>query len=301
VAEAARLLEEKSQTEALLNGLDRAIREHSITSEALLWLGKEREGIFSELMNPRLLSSIIGALERDQFDETKRDRRLHDLLLNDKELVPDLLATATHEELRDIMQKLMRTPVFEELNKRSLLGRIIRVYPEMQALVSGESDAKPQTLIVSWESLEKKKEELDELETKKIPENIKEIAVARSYGDLRENFEFKAAKEMQRVLGRRRAETMRDLGIARGTDFANPDTAQCSIGTIVTLKETGDGRTEVYTILGAWDGDADKGILSYQSALAQSLIGHKVGEQVNAPTEHGDRVVQIVSIEAYKK
>jgi transcription elongation GreA/GreB family factor len=301
VAESARLLEDKGQIEALLSGLDRAIREHSITSEALLWLGKEREGIFSELMNPRLLSAIIGALERDQFDETKRDRRLHDLLLNDKELVTDLLETATHEELRDIMQKLMRTPVFEELNKRSLLGRIIRVYPEMQALVSGESDAKPQTLIVSWESLEKRKAEYDDLVNKKIPENVKEISIARSYGDLRENFEFKAAKEMQRVLGRRRSETERDLALARGTDFANPDTTQCSIGTIVTLKETVDGRVDVYTILGAWDGDPEKGIVSYQSALAQALIGHKVGEQINVPTEHGDRVAQIASIEAYKK
>lgn len=301
VAESARLLEEKGQIEALLTGLDRAIREHSITSEALLWLGKEREGVFSELMNPRLLSAIIGALERDQFDETKRDRRLHDLLLNDKELVPDLLTTAAHEELRDIMQKLMRTPVFEELNKRSLLGRIIRVYPEMQALVSGESDAKPQTLIVSWESLEKKKNEYDDLVNKKIPENVKEISIARSYGDLRENFEFKAAKEMQRVLGRRRAETERDLAQARGTDFANPDTTQCSVGTIITLKESGDGRSDVYTILGAWDGDPDKGIVSYQSALAQALLGHKVGEQITVPTEHGDRVAEIVSIEAYKK
>jgi len=301
VAESARLLEEKSQIEALITGLDRAIREHSITSEALLWLGREREGVFSELMNPRLLSAIIGALERDQFDETKRDRRLHDLLLNDKELLTDLLETATHEELRDIMQKLMRTPVFEELNKRSLLGRIIRVYPEMQALVSGESDAKPQTLIVSWESMEKKKAEYDELVNKKIPENVKEIQIARSYGDLRENFEFKAAKEMQRVLSRRRAETERDLAQARGTDFANPDTTQVAVGTVVTLKETGDGRTDVYSILGAWDGDPDKGIVSYQSALAQALIGHKVGEQVNVPTEHGDRVAQIEKIEAYRQ
>jgi transcription elongation GreA/GreB family factor len=301
VAESARLLEEKGQVEALIGGLDRAIREHSITSEALLWLGKEREGIFSELMNPRLFGAIIGALERDQFDDTKRDRRLHDLLLNDKDLATDLLTTATHEELRDIMQKLMRTSVFEELNKRSMLGRVIRAHPEMQALVSGESDAKPETLIVSWESLEKRKADYDDLVTRKIPENVKEISIARSYGDLRENFEFKAAKEMQRVLGRRRSETERDLTLARGTDFANPDTSQVSIGTVVTLQEAGDGRVDVYSILGAWDGDPEKGIVSYQSALAQALIGHKVGEQINVPTEHGDRVAQIVGIEAYKK
>lgn len=301
VTEAARLLEEKGQTEALLKGIDREIRDHAITSETLIWLCKERDGVVADLVNPRLLSSIIGALERDQFDEAKRDRRLHDLLLNDKELLPDLIATASLEDMRNIMQKLMRTPVFEELNKRSLLGRIIRVFPEMQALVSGDSDAKQETLVVSWESLEKRKIAFDELVNKTIPENVKEISVARSYGDLRENFEFKAAKEMQRVLGRRRSEMERDLSLARGTDFANADTSRASIGTIVTLRETTDGRIDVYTILGAWDGDPEKGIVSYQSALAQALLGHQPGEQVTVPTEHGDRLAEIVKVEPYRR
>jgi len=301
VSEAARLLEEKGQADALLNGLDRFIREHSITSESLIWLCKERDGIFADLMNPRLLSAVVGALERDQFDETKRDRRLHDLLLNDKELLTDLIATATHEELRDVMQKLMRTPVFEELNKRSLLGRIIRLYPEMQALVSGDSDAKQETLVVSWESLEKRKNEFDELVNKRIPENIREISAAREHGDLRENFEFKAAKEMQRVLGRRRSETERDLSLARGTDFANPDTNAVSIGTVVTIKDLSDGHLDTYTILGAWDGNPEKNIVSYQSALAQAIIGKKVGERVSVPTEFGDRAIEIVQIDAWKQ
>ena len=88
---------------------------------------------------------------------------------------------------------------------------------------------------------------------------------------------------------------------ARGTDFVNPDTTQVSIGTIVTLRETTDGRLDVYTILGAWDGDPDKGIVSYQSALAQALLAHKVGEIVDVPTEHGDRRAEIMKIEAYRK
>ena len=301
VTEAARLLVEKGQVEALIKGIDREIRDHAITSETLIWLCKERDGAFADLVNPRLLSSIIGALERDQFDENKRDRRLHDLLLNDKELLPDLIASATHEDMRNIMQKLMRTPVFEELNKRSLLGRIIRLFPEMQALVSGDSDAKQETLVVSWESLEKKKIAFDELVNKTIPENIKEISVARSYGDLRENFEFKAAKEMQRVLGRRRSEMERDLSLARGTDFANADTGAVNIGTTVTLREIADGRLDIYSILGAWDGVPEKGLVSYQSALAQALLSHKPGEQINVPTEHGERLVEIEKIEAYRK
>ena len=301
VTEAARLLVEKGQVEALIKGIDREIRDHAITSETLIWLCKERDGAFADLVNPRLLSSIIGALERDQFDENKRDRRLHDLLLNDKELLPDLIASATHEDMRNIMQKLMRTPVFEELNKRSLLGRVIRLFPEMQALVSGDSDAKQETLVVSWESLEKKKIAFDELVNKTIPENIKEISVARSYGDLRENFEFKAAKEMQRVLGRRRSEMERDLSLARGTDFANADTGAVNIGTTITLREIADGRLDIYSILGAWDGVPEKGLVSYQSALAQALLSHKPGEQINVPTEHGERLVVIEKIEAYRK
>lgn len=299
VAEAARLLIEKGKTEELRAALNVAISEHSISSDALQWLAKERRGVFAALADVRLLGAIFSALERDQFSE-KRDRRLHDLLLNDKELVPDLIANASAEALREIMRKIVLTPVFEELNKRSLLGRIIRVHPEMQSMLTGETADKQESLIVSWESFEKRKTEYDELVSKKIPENTKEISVARSYGDLRENFEFKAAKEMQRVLMRRKSEMERDLSLARGTDFANIDASQVSIGTKVRLREVQDGKVDIYTILGAWDSDPDAGIISYQAAIAQALLGHKIGEKLNVPTEHGDRLVEIVAIEPHR-
>ena len=60
---AARLLEDQGQLDALLLSLDRAIREHSITSEVLCWLCRERDGAFADLMNPKLLGAVIGALE----------------------------------------------------------------------------------------------------------------------------------------------------------------------------------------------------------------------------------------------
>jgi transcription elongation GreA/GreB family factor len=301
VSEAARLITDKGQTADLRTALERSIGEHSISTDALNWLCRERTGPLAELVNARLLNAIISALERDQYSE-RRDRKLHDLLLGDQELLSDLISDASLEDMRDIMRKLILTPVFEELNKRSLLGRIIRVYPELEAMVSGGgNEQKQEALIVSWESMERRKAEFDELVLKKIPENTKEISIAREHGDLRENFEFKAAKEMQRVLMRRKSETERELSLARGTDFANPDTSAVALGTIVTLKSVPGGAAEVFTILGAWDGDVDKGIVSYQSALAQALIGHKVGEQVALPTEHGERTVEIVSIEAYRK
>jgi len=301
VSEIARLLQDQGKHEELRKELDRWIRDHSITTEILYWLCKERDGDFGDLIHPRVFSAILAALERDQFNEIKRGGKLHDLLLDDRELVGDLLNGAEAEIVRDTMRKLLLTPVFEELNKRSLLGRIIRIYPDMQALLTGDgNEKKDEALVVSWESLEKRKLEYEDLIKKKIPENTKEIAVARSYGDLRENFEFKAAKEMQRVLQRRQSETERDLSLARGTNFENPDTNQVSIGTVVTLKNVETGATQTYSLLGAWDSDPANGIISYLTAIGQGLLGHKVGEQVDLPTEHGTEKVEIVSIEAYR-
>src|SRR6266446_10200609 len=105
-------------------------------------------------------------------------------------------------------------------------------------------------LIVSWSSHKKRKIEYEELVKKKIPGNSKEIALARSYGDLSENFEFKAAKQMQAALMRRKAELEQALHNARGTAFENPDTSRVSIGTIVTLRDSDSGKEEAYTILG---------------------------------------------------
>lgn len=302
VGDSARLLQEHGQHESLRNALDRAIRDHSISSAALTWLcdKRERKGEFSDVIHPRVLPAIISALERDQFLES-RDRKLHDLLSNDKDLITDLIADASPEDLREVMRRLLLTPIFEELSKRSLLGRIVRVHPHLEPMITGEAGPKQEALVVSWESLEKRKEEFEDLVKKKIPANTQEIAVARSYGDLRENFEYKAAKDMQRVLMRRQAEMERDLSLARGTDFSDPDLTMVSIGTVVTLKMQPGGESVTYTILGAWDSEPEKAIISYQTAIGQALLGHKVGEEVQLPAEDGDKTATIEKIEPWKK
>ena len=289
---------EAGRQEDLRVALDRGLREHSATSEMLFWLCKSRAD-WSQLINPELLSAILSACERDQHNESNsRSTRLRDLLLSDRALIPDIFAGAELGLARDSMRRLMLSPVFDELTKRSLMARIIKLYPDLQSLVSGEQmEEKIESLVVSWSSLQKRKAELEELVNKKIPENSKEIGVARSYGDLRENFEFKAAKEMQAVLMRRKSELERALTNARGTAFENPDTSQVSIGTIVTLRETTNGCEETYTILGAWDGDPDRAIISYQTAIGQSLLGHRVGEVVELNAEEDIGRYAIVAIE----
>ena len=294
VIEISRLLEKEGRTEELRATLARWISERSASTEILVWLCKERGDAFPELFGADLFGAVLSALERDQLAE-KRGARLHDLLLEDRRLVGDLLESAEPDRVRDAMRRLLLTPVFDDLNKRSLLARMVKLYPEMQNMLSGDSPERQQTLTVSWASLEKRKQEFEDLVNRQIPQNTRDIAIARSYGDLRENFEFKSAKEQQRVLMRRRAEAARDLSRARGTNFDKPDTDQVSIGTVVTLRDA-EGNEETYSILGAWDSAPQLGIISYKAVIGQALLGKSLGDSVELPTEAGTRSATITGI-----
>ena len=299
VGQMPRVFAENGKEDELRSAFNRSLREHSATSEMLYWLCKNRKD-YPDLISPELLSAIFAACERDQHHErNSRSTRLRDLLLEDRQLIPDIFAGSEIGLGRDAMRRLLLSPVFDELTKRSLMARIIKLYPDLQSLVSGEQkEQKAESIVVSWSSLQKRKAELEELVNKKIPENSKEIGVARSYGDLRENFEFKAAKEMQAVLMRRKSELESALDRARGTAFENPDLSQVSIGTVVTLRETTSGREETYTILGAWDGDPDRAIISYQTAIGQALLSHRPGEVVELSAENDSGRYAITAIAA---
>jgi len=297
VAQIPRILTEAGQHAELQTMLERSIREHSATSEMLIWLCGEKKN-WGDLITPDLLWAILAALEREQHHSPGRASKLQRALADDRELLGEIFKKVDVGLARDAMRRLQLTPLFDELTKRSLLARMVKVYPELESMIAGaEPQEKTAPLIVSWSSLEKRRAEYEEIVKVKIPENTKEIAIARSYGDLSENFEFKAAKQMQSVLMRRKAELEVMLHDARGTSFENPDTSRVSIGTIVTLRNEKTNTEETYTILGAWDGDPDRHVISYQTAIGQALLGHEVGETVSLNTEDNTAQLTIVSIE----
>jgi len=296
VAQIPRILNEAGQHAELRTMLERSIREHSATSEMLIWLCGEKQ-TWDELITPDLFAAILAALEREQHNSPGRGSRLQRALVDDRELLGEMFKKVDVGLARDAMRRLQLTPLFDELTKRSLLARMVKVYPELESMIAGAEPQEKATLIVSWSSLEKRRAEHEELVKVKIPENTKEIAIARSYGDLSENFEFKAAKQMQSVLMRRKAELEQMLHDARGTSFENSDTSRVSIGTIVRLRKDATNEEETYTILGAWDGDPDRNIISYQTALGQALLGHEIGESVSLNSEHGVAQFTIISIQ----
>lgn len=297
VAQIPHVFRDAGQHAELQEMLERSVREHSATSEMLVWLCSERDN-WRELVGPELLAAILSALEREQHSAPGRASKLQRLLMDDRQLFQDMFGNADVGLARDALRRLQLSPLFDELTKRSLLARVVKVFPDLESMIAGaQPREKAAPLVVSWSSLEKRKAEYEELVKKKIPENTKEISLARSYGDLSENFEYKAAKQMQAVLVRRRSELEQALQNARGTAFENPDTSRVSIGTIVAVRDKGSKKQETYTILGAWDGDPDRHIISYQTAIGQALLGHRAGEVVALSSDHGATQFEIVSIE----
>jgi transcription elongation GreA/GreB family factor len=297
--EFAGLLIHEGKMNELKETLARMISQHTASSELLLWLAKDRSDSFADILGPEVFRAMLTAMERDQFNE-KRSNRLRDFILDDQDLLVELIGSADLEVIKDLTRALQLSPCFDDMDKRSLLARIVKSYPAIQSLISGEQAKQETTLVVSWDSLERRKNEYHELVEKKIPANSKEIAVARSYGDLRENHEYKAAKEMQKLLMRRKAELETQLVRARGTDFAGSRTDVVGIGTIVHATDLEANQPESFTILGAWDSEPEKGVVSYLSPMAQAMLNHKVGDEVEFEVHGARRHHRITSIEPFK-
>jgi transcription elongation GreA/GreB family factor len=297
--ELASLLIQEGKIDLLKETIARLISQHAASSELLLWLAKYRSDSFADILGPEVFRAMLTAMERDQFNE-RRSNRLRDFILDDQQLLVELIGSADFEVIKDLTRALQLSPSFDDMDKRSLLARIVKSYPAIQMLITGEQSKQESHLLVSWESLERRKEEYRDLVEKKIPANSKEIAVARSYGDLSENHEYKAAKEMQKLLMRRKADLETQLVRARGTDFTAARTDVASIGTVVYATDLATNQAGHFTILGAWDSDPEKDVVSYLSPVAQSLLGHKAGDEVEFELHGVLHRHRVESIQPYK-
>jgi len=281
VTEIARLLLERDGIATLVDHLRTSIARRALGPDALIWVCRERKATAADVFTADVGASILNLLENDHLsDGPRKTTRLQSLLGDDKTLLADLVGVMDANEARNFGRRLMECPVFADLEKKSLMARIIKAKPETAELVNGENQRKrEEPLLVSWESLEKKKAELDDISNNRIPQNTKDISIARSYGDLRENFEYKSAKDMQKVLMHRKQELERDIARARGSDFKGSNADSVNIGTIVQLTKD-DGTPETITVLGAWDSDPEKKIVSYLSEVGKALMGRVPGDTV---------------------
>jgi transcription elongation GreA/GreB family factor len=192
------------------------------------------------------------------------------------------------EGRREFIARMKDSTGWPALDRKALIGKIIKEFPELESVMSAAppAPAESRRTLTSDRMYRARQAQYQKLVSIDIPRNSREIAHARSYGDLRENFEYKAAKDMQAVLLRRQAEWEHMLSQVQPSLFENVSCERVGPGTGVRLRFD-DGRMETYFILGAWDRDETLRIIASGTRMAAALEGSPAGVRVTLPTEHG--------------
>lgn len=296
-APAADFIITKGAREQLFNDIANGISRQSLSPDVLIWICKERKGLAEEVVNKNLMplgAAIMSAIERDSSEGgPNRALRLRNLLLDDKDLAPDLVSGLSELEARPFAKSLYDSSVLPDLDRNLLLANMMKVHPSLQEIALTRRGGKEkQTMFVSLRSYAARKAELEDIINVRLPKNKHDLEITRAEGDLRENGGYQDAKATQRVLLRRSEELSRLLAQADPTDFSNVDCSVTGMGTQVTFSAP-KGRTVVYTILGAWDSVPEENIVAYSSKLGAKLLGHSVGDKLRLPLEMGGTPVMM--------
>ncbi|UCC12217.1 MAG: GreA/GreB family elongation factor [candidate division WOR-3 bacterium] len=235
-------------------------------------LKKMQDGELSEYLQPAYLPRMI-----DSLDQVKGIKGTLNKTLT-LERFDGIMARANSDDADRILKTINNSTALEEYRKRDFQRIIEHHHPSLLKKV--------QTEVFSTEAaLLKKKQELAHLLEVEIPQNKKEISRAREFGDLSENFEYKAAKEKQSQLLEKVRVLQSDLQQVTLIDPAHIDTSRITVGTRVSLVRVSDGKVLDYTILGRWDTDLDKNIISNEAPVAQVLLTKVCGDRVTIHDE----------------
>jgi len=139
-------------------------------------------------------------------------------------------------------------------------------------------------------------DELRQLKAEERPSIIRQIAEARTHGDLSENAEYHAARERQSFIEGRIAELEEIVSSVEVIDPSSLSGEHIMFGAHVRLVEEDTEKESTYQIVGVYEADIKSGKLSISSPLAKALIGKRVGDAVSVPAPGGDRSYEILSI-----
>ncbi|MGC9326707.1 MAG: GreA/GreB family elongation factor, partial [Candidatus Hinthialibacter sp.] len=179
------------------------------------------------------------------------------------------------------------------------LTTIVRArFPNLFSISTAEESPIPEGLLCLHESYRRKQELFKRLVSQDLPEVVQEIEIARQQGDLRENAEYHAARDKQKLLAAQTAELEESLHRAKAVDLSALTLERVEFGVLFKISPSGSDIQEDYVMLGPWESNPDKRVLSYQAPFAMAFMGKKKGDfvELEMPTLTGR--YEIVSIEA---
>jgi transcription elongation factor GreA len=149
---------------------------------------------------------------------------------------------------------------------------------------------------ITRSGFEKLKKDLETFKTVLLPENIKDIEVARAQGDLSENAEYSAAKERQSYIHGKIQEIENNLALSDVIDPASLATDRAVFGTVVSIEEIDTGKAIKYQLVGPFESDINENKISVTAPLGKALIGKKIGDEIEVKAPGGVRKFEIVDI-----
>ena len=144
---------------------------------------------------------------------------------------------------------------------------------------------------------EKLKKDIETIKNVSIPENVRDIEVARAHGDISENAEYSAAKERQSFLYGRKQELENQLAMANVINLKGLTTDKVVFGCYVSLEDTDSGEKIKYQLLGPYESDINKNKISVTSPIGKALIGREEGDEVKVQAPKGIRNIEILDIQ----
>ena len=141
------------------------------------------------------------------------------------------------------------------------------------------------------------KEKLSNLKFVERPEISQAIAEARAHGDLKENAEYHAAKELQGIIEAKINDMENALANAQVIDVTKiPETGRVIFGSTVKVYDLNEDKDIVYKIVGNLESDPDKGEISNETPIAKGLLGKHVDEEVLIKTPSGSINLEILEV-----
>ena len=232
--------------------------------------------------------------------ENKKLNKNASVLLFNEDTLFKYLADNDEETVKKLYTLIDDIADIDPNYKAQTRSKILEKYPDFKFRVSEEKTVQPKGMIVTAKMLEEKKAEADRIMNIEIPQNAKDIAEAREKGDLKENAEYKSAKEKQHMLNLTLSKLQEELNRATVFDPTTSTTAVVSFATVVTLTNKETNADEVYTILGPWESDPDNNIISYMSPFGNAIMDKKLGEEIKFEINEHEYVYVVKDIQKAK-
>ncbi len=230
----------------------------------------------------RFFEGFFVVLHHVEQMSTERElvKKMHGILTNGRyAVVRDILQGTTIETAKEFLLLSTKCHSLSDHDLKILHSLAEVVHPSLGKMRKSQDSQGDENVIWTTEAgFNKVKNRIQEIATVETVENAREIEVARSHGDLRENAEFKAALEKRSRLQSELKGLSDQVNRCRIITKADVSTDEVGIGCVVTCKNKA-GKTLKYTLLGPWDADTDHGILAFQSKLAQAMKGLTVGDK----------------------